>query len=58
MSLAAVTVEERESAFDNHIQTYAIVNNRHINIDQYFDDAFTIFDARQTSILADHFIGS
>lgn len=49
-------MEERESAFDERIYTYAIVNNKHINIDDFFDDAFKTFDAKQTSIIADRYI--
>lgn len=52
----SVTVQEREAAFNIRLQTYAIVNDGHIDIGDFFNNAFEIFGNRQRRLITDHFI--
>lgn len=51
-----VSLEERNVVFQNRLQTFALVNNEHIDIREFFDDAFILFLKRIKSILDEHFI--
>lgn len=53
---ASVSVENRESAFHDRIQTYAIVNVGHIKVDAFLNDAFTVFNERQSDIVNNSFL--
>lgn len=48
----SVLYEKRESAYHSRIQTYAIVNAEHINLDAFLDDGFAIFAEKQLEIIS------
>lgn len=49
-------MEDRESAFQARIQTYAVVNNEHVDLDAFFNEAFITFNARQSHLISDNYI--
>lgn len=52
----SVFIELRESAFQNRISLYAIVNSNHIELDSFFSDAFAKFAQKQKSIIDEFYI--
>lgn len=46
-----VTLENRESSFELRLQTYALINIEHIDLDQFFDDAVVHFIDKQASLI-------
>lgn len=49
-----VDVEFRESAFQRRMLTFAIVNNNHIELIPFFEDAFPHFEKQISIILREH----
>jgi hypothetical protein len=47
----SVTVENRESAYALRIQTYAIVNHDHTDLESFFCDAYSKFCVKQEEVL-------
>lgn len=41
-----VTFEFRDSAFNGRITTFAVVNRQHIELEEFFDDSFYLFEAQ------------
>lgn len=48
---AYVELEERHFAFQNRLQTFSIVNHGHIDLREFFNDAFQCFQSRIEPIL-------
>ncbi|DAC81320.1 PolB [Mayetiola barley midge adintovirus] len=46
-----IELEERDFAFQNRLQTFSIVNKGHVNINEFFEDAFVLFNERIGSIV-------
>lgn len=40
------------NAFEGRISSYSLINNGHINVDNFFDDAFAIFENKQENLLS------
>lgn len=51
-----VEIQERDFAFQNRIQTFSIVNLEHIDIYEYFIDAYILFAKRIEPILEEYHI--
>ncbi|XP_031634853.1 uncharacterized protein LOC116348124 [Contarinia nasturtii] len=51
-----IEFEERESAFQNRLHTFGIINRGHKEIEDFFEDAFFYFDSNVKSILDDHYL--
>lgn len=56
MSTELVTLEERNFAFQNRLQTFSIVNRGHIDIKHFFEDSFSLFEQRISELLELHYI--
>lgn len=41
-------------AFENRVSTYKIVNKGHIDVQQFFNDAFSVFESQQQQLLNEH----
>ncbi|XP_055316114.1 uncharacterized protein LOC129575903 [Sitodiplosis mosellana] len=51
-----VKLEERDFAFQNRLQTFSIVNNGHIDVKSFLDDAYVLFEKRIEKLLEEHYI--
>ncbi|XP_031639366.1 uncharacterized protein LOC116351408, partial [Contarinia nasturtii] len=56
MSQELVKIEERDFAFQNRLQTFSIVNNGHIDIKPFLEDAFNLCEKRISELLQEHYI--
>lgn len=54
--MAHVTVEPRDFAFQNRLQSFSIVNNGYTNLDEFFAAAFEPFKNKIDEIIDDHTI--
>lgn len=51
-----VEIEERESAFENRLTTFRIKNNGHIDLSEFFEDAFAFFEPMVESLTDVHYM--
>lgn len=51
-----VAVEERDFAFQNRLQTFSVVNKGHIDIREFFADAFILIERKINPILDELYI--
>lgn len=51
-----VKLEERDFAFQNRLQSFSIVNNGHIDVKPFLEEAFNFFGKRIEKLLEEHFI--
>lgn len=56
MSTQLVAVEERNFAFQNRLQTFSIVNKGHIDVQQFFDDSYILFEKEISDLVEKHYI--
>lgn len=56
MSTQLVTVEERNFAFQNRLQTFSIVNKGHIDVQQFFDNSYILFEREISKLVEIHYI--
>lgn len=56
MATQLVELEERNFAFQNRLQTFSIVNKGHIDLKEFFDDSFTLFENRISQLLEIHYL--
>lgn len=49
-----VTLQVRESAYNRRIHTFAVVNNQHLDIQQFMNDAFHIYQSELVRTLEQH----
>lgn len=49
-----IVFEERESAFERRLLTFAVVNVEHINIREFLGDAFHYFEENVNNLLVEH----
>lgn len=49
-------VEDRDFAFRNRLQTFSIVNEEHIELNQFFQNAYEHFEPRVSALLRDHYL--
>lgn len=53
---AHVEIVERDFAFQNRLQTFSLINHDHVDIKEFFGDAFQYFEIRITQIVGIHFL--
>lgn len=51
-----VHIEDRDSAFGNHLQSFSIVNEVHVELKQFFECAYELFRIKIFSVLHEFFI--
>lgn len=51
-----IRLEDRDFAFRNRLTTFSIVNEEHIDVEHFFEDAFEYFESRTSPIVQEHFI--
>lgn len=51
-----VKLEERDIAFRNRLQTFSIVNNGHIDVKPFLEDAYVLFEQRIGKLVEEHYI--